>query len=103
MLIFIAFTTLKINMAHTKSAGSTKLGRESASQRLGIKRQNNQKVLAGEILIRQRGTKYIPGANIKRAGDDTLYAAKDGTVSFRQIKKTRFDGRTRYATEISLK
>ncbi|MBI4993912.1 50S ribosomal protein L27 [Candidatus Wolfebacteria bacterium] len=87
-------------MAHTKSGGSTKLGRDSIAKRLGIKRQEGQSVKAGEILIRQRGTKYLPGKNVVRAGDDTLYALKNGVVKFASKKKTRFDGSRRYATMI---
>ncbi len=90
-------------MAHTKQLGSTKLGRESESKRLGVKRQQGQKVNAGEILIRQRGTKYLPGFNIKRGADDTLYAAKSGVVQFKRVKKTNFNGRLKYATKISVK
>lgn len=89
-------------MAHTKQLGSTKLGRESASKRLGVKRQQGQRVNAGEILIRQRGTQYLPGVNVKQGADDTLYAGKAGTVQFKQTKKTKFDGRIRYATKISV-
>ena len=89
-------------MAHTKSGGSTKLGRESASQRLGIKRQQGQFVKIGEILIRQRGTKYLPGKNVARAKDDTLYALKEGTIQFSTKKKIRFDGNLRYATVIAV-
>jgi large subunit ribosomal protein L27 len=90
-------------MAHTKSGGSTRLGRDSASKRLGVKRQNGQTVFAGEVLIRQRGTKYLPGINVRRGKDDTLYAAKGGVVEFRSTKKTRFDGNTRYAKIISVR
>jgi large subunit ribosomal protein L27 len=89
-------------MAHTKSGGSTKLGRESAAQRLGVKRQEGQTVNAGEVLIRQRGTKYLPGTNVRRAKDDTLYAGKTGTVKFSDKKKTRFDGKVRKAKVISV-
>ncbi len=89
-------------MAHTKAGGSTKLGRESASQRLGLKCQNGQPVNAGQILIRQRGTKYLPGANVARAKDDTLYARIAGTIQFSSRKKTRFDGVQRTATVISI-
>lgn len=89
-------------MAHTKSGGSTKLGRESASKRLGIKRQEGQAVKAGEILIRQRGTKYLPGRNVRRASDDTLYALKAGVVAFASKIKIRFDGNGRRATVISV-
>jgi len=89
-------------MAHTKSGGSTKLGRESAAQRLGIKRQEGQAVKAGEVLIRQRGTKYLPGLNVLRAKDDTLYALKPGIVKFSKKKKTKFDGNHRYVTMIAV-
>jgi len=89
-------------MAHTKAGGSTKLGRDSASKRLGVKRQHNQTVKSGEILIRQRGTKYLAGKNVKRAKDDTLYASKNGVIKFIQKKKIRFDGNVRYATMISV-
>ena len=89
-------------MAHTKSGGSTKLGRESAAQRLGVKRQQGQLVKVGEILIRQRGTKYLPGKNVARAKDDTLYALKEGLIKFSTKKKIRFDGNLRYATVIAI-
>ena len=89
-------------MAHTKSGGSTKLGRDSAAKRLGVKRQHGQAVNAGEVLIRQRGTKYLPGFNVGRGSDDTLYALKSGTVAYRSKKKTRFDGNARNAKVISV-
>lgn len=89
-------------MAHTKSGGSTKLGRESEAKRLGVKRQEGQRVNAGEILIRQRGTKYLPGRNVRRASDDTLYALKAGVVKFVSKIKIRFDGNGRRATIISV-
>ena len=89
-------------MAHTKSGGSTKLGRESESKRLGIKRQDGQIVKAGEVLIRQRGTKYIPGANVERGKDDTLYARRPGMVKFVSKKKTRFDGNIRKVKVINV-
>ncbi|MCX6702681.1 MAG: 50S ribosomal protein L27 [Candidatus Wolfebacteria bacterium] len=89
-------------MAHTKSGGSTKLGRESASKRLGVKRQEGQSVLVGEVLIRQRGTKYLPGLNVKKGSDDTLYAMKAGVVKFSTKKKMNFDGSTRRATVIQV-
>lgn len=89
-------------MAHTKSGGSTKLGRDSASKRLGVKRQEGQTVNAGEILIRQRGTKYLAGANVKRAKDDTLYALRAGIVKFVSKKKIRFDGNSRYVKAINV-
>lgn len=89
-------------MAHTKALGSTKLGRDSISKRLGVKLQDGEKVSVGQIIIRQRGTKYHPGANVKRAGDDTLYAGKDGTVKFLTKNKTRFDDSRRKATVVAV-
>lgn len=79
-------------MAHTKALGSTKLGRDSISKRLGVKLQDGQPVSVGQIIIRQRGTKYAPGDNVNRADDDTLYAAVTGVVKFTTKTKTRFDG-----------
>jgi len=90
-------------MAHTKQLGSSRNLRESEAKRLGIKRQNGQTVHAGDILVRQRGTKYVPGVNVRRAGDDTLYASKEGVVAFSRGKKTRFDGSIRYITKVSIK
>lgn len=68
--------------AHKKGGGSTKNGRDSNAQRLGVKRADGQFVLAGNILIRQRGTKVHPGDNVGRGGDDTLFALVDGKVKF---------------------
>ncbi|MFA5386422.1 MAG: 50S ribosomal protein L27 [Candidatus Paceibacterota bacterium] len=82
-------------MAHTKAGGSTKLGRESAAQRLGVKRSAGQKVNAGEVLVRQRGSKYVPGLNTRKGKDDTIYAVKKGLVKFLSKKKVRFDGNIR--------
>jgi len=79
-------------MAHTKAGGSTKLGRDSASKRLGVKINHGAQAKAGQIIIRQRGTHYVPGDNVKRAGDDTLLAIKNGTVQFYKKMKTKFDG-----------
>jgi len=79
-------------MAHTKSGGSTKLGRDSHSKRLGVKRFAGELVKPGEVLIRQRGTKYLPGLNVKKGRDDTLYALKKGVVKFLSKRKIRFDG-----------
>jgi len=89
-------------MAHTKAGGSTKLGRDSESKRLGIKRQDGQRVNTGEVLIRQRGTKYLPGLNVNRGRDDTLYALKSGIVKFFSKKKIRFDGKTRLVKVITV-
>ena len=75
-------------MAHKKGVGRSKNGRESASKRLGIKIFGGQKAIAGNIIVRQRGTKHNPGLNVGLGKDDTLYALTDGVVSFR---KTRND------------
>ena len=69
-------------MAHKKGQGSVKNGRDSESKRLGIKRADGQFVLAGNILMRQRGTKMHPGTNVGKGSDDTLFALVDGTVKF---------------------
>jgi len=85
-------------MAHTKAIGSTKLGRDSIAKRLGIKLQDGQPVQVGQIIVRQRGTKYTPGTNVVRADDDTLYAGKSGMVKFTTKMKTHFDGSRKRAT-----
>lgn len=90
-------------MAHTKSGGSTKLGRDSRSKRLGVKMNHGAKVLSGQIIIRQRGTKYVPGENVMRAGDDTLFAGKAGVVQFRAARKIRFDGVRRAMTRVDVR
>ena len=76
-------------MAHKKGGGSTKNGRDSNSKRLGAKRADGQFVLAGNILVRQRGTKIHPGTNVGIGGDDTLYAKADGVVKFERLGKDR--------------
>lgn len=89
-------------MAHTKSGGSTKLGRDSIAKRLGVKKQDGTKVMAGQIIIRQRGSKYIAGANVKSAADDTLFAMKTGIVKYYVKTKIRFDGVKRKATHVKV-
>lgn len=79
-------------MSHTKAGGSTANVRDSRSQRLGIKLFAGQKVQAGAVIIRQRGTKYVPGKNVKRGKDDTLYAAYDGIIQFKKKKLKHFTG-----------
>lgn len=79
-------------MAHTKATGSTRLGRESHSKRLGVKLFAGQQAKIGSVIIRQRGAKFLPGRNAKRGHDDTIYAMATGTVSFQTKNKTRFDG-----------
>lgn len=76
-------------MAHKKGTGSTRNGRDSNAQRLGVKRYGGQTVLAGNILVRQRGTKFHPGNNVGRGSDDTLFALIDGMVTFERKGKNR--------------
>ncbi len=76
-------------MAHKKGVGSTKNGRDSESKRLGVKRADGQYVLAGNILVRQRGTKIHPGLNVKKGGDDTLFALVNGHVKFERKGKDK--------------
>ena len=83
---------LKLNLqlfAHKKGMGSTKNGRDSQSKRLGVKRSDGQYVLAGNILVRQRGTKIHPGNNVKKGSDDTLFATIDGKIKFEHYDKDR--------------
>ena len=74
-------------MAHKKGTGSTRNGRDSNSKRLGVKTFGGQRVTTGSILIRQRGTSFIPGENVGRGKDDTLYALTDGIVNFESIRR----------------
>ncbi len=76
-------------MAHKKGVGSSRNGRDSESQRLGIKRFGGQFVKAGNILVRQRGTKFHPGTNVKKGSDDTLFAVIDGIVNFERKDRDR--------------
>ena len=76
-------------MAHKKGTGSTRNGRDSNAKRLGVKRYGGETVTAGSILIRQRGTKFHPGSNVGRGGDDTLFALTDGIVTFERKGKSR--------------
>lgn len=78
-------------MAHKKGVGSSKNGRESAAQRLGVKIFGGEKCVAGNIIVRQRGTRHYPGTNVGMGKDNTLYALVDGTVQF---KKGRLDRST---------
>jgi len=76
-------------MAHKKGTGSTRNGRDSNAQRLGVKRYGGQVVKAGNILVRQRGTKVHPGVNVGRGSDDTLFATIEGVVTFERFGKSR--------------
>ncbi len=74
-------------MAHKKGTGSTRNGRDSNSKRLGVKAYGGESVRAGSILIRQRGTSVLPGINVGKGKDDTLFALKDGVVNFESIRR----------------
>lgn len=76
-------------MAHKKGMGSSKNGRDSESKRLGVKRGDGQYVLAGNILVRQRGTKIHPGTNVGKGGDDTLFALESGVVRFERLGRDK--------------
>ncbi|MDO8471598.1 MAG: 50S ribosomal protein L27 [bacterium] len=85
-------------MAHKKAGGSTRLGRDSAGQRLGVKIFGGEAIKAGNIIIRQRGTKWHPGDNVGRGSDDTLFAKVTGTVRFQKRAKLAFTGTKRVIT-----
>ena len=89
-------------MAHRKAGGSTQLGRDSKPKYLGVKIFGGQKVLKGQIIIRQRGTKFLPGANVRKGTDDTLYAIKKGEVKFTTKRKKCFDGSQRIAKVVNV-
>lgn len=76
-------------MAHTKAQGSSSNGRDSHGQRLGVKIYGGQKIQAGQIIVRQRGTKFLPGLNVGRGKDDTLFAKADGVVAFQWSHKDK--------------
>ena len=89
-------------MAHVKSGGSTKLGRDSNPKRLGIKKFDGQVVEPGNVLIRQRGTKWHPGLNTGIGGDDTIYALANGIVKFSNKRKKTFTGKTKRISVINI-
>ena len=89
-------------MAKTKAAGASKLGRDSLPKYLGVKLYEGEKAKPGMIIIRQRGTKFLPGKNVKRGKDDTLYALKEGLVKFSTKRKRSFDNSQRIAKVVSV-
>ncbi|MBD3300291.1 MAG: 50S ribosomal protein L27 [Candidatus Moranbacteria bacterium] len=89
-------------MAHRKAGGSTRLGRDSISKRLGVKIFDGQAVKAGNIIIRQRGKKFRAGKNVKRGSDDTLYAASSGYIKFFKKKIIKFNRRLEKASYVSV-
>jgi large subunit ribosomal protein L27 len=90
-------------MAHKKAGGSTSLGRDSKGQRLGVKLFAGEVAQAGSIIIRQRGTKFHAGNNVKQGSDYTLYAAKKGVVAFRSLKRKKFDGSIKLTKYVDVK
>jgi len=89
-------------MAHTKAVGTTRNDRESESKRLGVKLFDGQAVYPGNVIIRQRGTKYLPGLGVRLGSDDTIYAVKEGKIKFRTKKVVRFDGSRRIAKIVNV-
>ena len=89
-------------MSKTKQGGSSRLGRDSAAQRLGVKISAGESAKIGMIIIRQRGTKYLLGKNVKKGSDDTIYAMKDGVVKFSSKTKRLFNGTSRKAKVVSV-
>lgn len=89
-------------MAHTKSGGSTKLGRDSAAKYLGVKVSAGESVSAGNVIVRQRGTKYLAGPGVRQGADDTLYAVRAGIVKFVRRTRKRFDGSNRTITIVAV-
>lgn len=89
-------------MAHTKSAGAGKYGRDSQPKYLGVKKFDGESVKTGDILVRQRGTRIFAGEGVKRSSDDTLFSLREGTVKFSSKRRTRFDGNMRRAKVINV-
>lgn len=89
-------------MAHTKSAGAGKYGRDSQPKYLGVKKFDGEPVKIGAILVRQRGTKILAGDGVRRGSDDTLYAVKAGTIKFKSRRKNRFDGSIRHVKIVNV-
>ncbi|OGZ12200.1 MAG: 50S ribosomal protein L27 [Candidatus Lloydbacteria bacterium RIFCSPHIGHO2_02_FULL_51_22] len=89
-------------MAHKKAGGTAKNLSDSNAQYLGIKRHDGEKVHPGVIIVRQRGTKVLPGKNVGIGVDHTIFALKEGTVSFRSVRKESFTGRVSIKKEVSV-
>ncbi len=89
-------------MAHTKAIGSTQLGRDSQPKYLGVKLYDGQIAKPGSIVVRQRGTKFVPGVGVKLGSDYTIYAAVNGKVKFTTRKKERYDGSRRLVKVVNV-
>jgi large subunit ribosomal protein L27 len=89
-------------MSHTKAGGSTKNGRDSQSKRLGLKRSGGQVVQPGDIIIRQRGSKFVAGSHVGIGKDHTLFALKAGSVEFKTVRKAAFTGSSQRRSVVSV-
>ncbi len=89
-------------MAHTKAGSTSKLGRDSESKRLGIKLSGGQTAISGNIIVRQRGSRYTAGAGVRIGSDDTLYAVVAGKVKFSTLRKKNYDGNTRIVKVVAI-
>jgi len=89
-------------MAHTKAGGSTQNLRDSNPKFLGIKLFGGEKVQKGSIIVRQRGSRFMPGQGVRKGKDDTLYAIKDGTIQYHTRRKRNFDGNYAYRKVVSV-
>lgn len=89
-------------MAHTKAKSTTKLGRDSESKRLGVKLSDGQSAISGNIIIRQRGSHYVPGMGVRIGKDDTIYAIRPGKVKFSGLRKKNYDGSRRSIKVVSV-
>ena len=89
-------------MAHKKAGGSSSNGRDSQPKRLGVKLSDGQVIKAGQIIIRQRGSKWEAGKNVRQGSDDTLYAATDGKVKYKKAKKENFTGALKIKTFVEV-
>jgi large subunit ribosomal protein L27 len=90
-------------MAITKSTGGTRMGRDARPKYLGVKINAGQTAKAGNIIVRQRGTRFVPGENVRKGADDTLYAAKEGKVSISTKNKISYDNRKKSIKVVSIK
>lgn len=89
-------------MSHTKAGGSTKNGRDSQSKRLGLKRSGGQQVQPGDIIVRQRGSKFVAGSHVGIGKDHTLFALKPGLVEFKTVRKQAFSGSSQRRSVVSV-
>lgn len=102
MYFYYTLNQLITKMSKTKASGTTRLGRDSGPQYLGVKLYDGQKVKAGNIIVRQRGTKFLAGKNVKVARDDSLYAINEGAIKFSTKTKKNFDGSQRIAKVVNV-